>query len=218
MKDFGKFTASEKIITVPPIQIGVDEDGEPVFNEPRELPVLIFRNSEGADWFDLAKQFPHPFYIAVDDNGRIYSMETDFQACQLAGHLIGIDSDFGFTRGIGGTVYGKLWNGTAIVEPEPGPEPTPDEISRRQFFQHLAAIGIISKAEALAAMQGGVIPAPLQVIIDQLPTEDDRFEAQMFVVGAQNFNRLHWLTDKVRQAMAWTVEQRDEFWRDAAKL
>lgn len=121
MKDFGKFTASEKIITVPPIQIGVDGDGEPVFNEPRDLPVLIFRNSEGVDWFDLAKQFPHPFYIAVDDNGRIYSMETDFQACQLAGHLIGIDSDFGFTRGLGGTVYGKLWNGTAIVEPEPEP-------------------------------------------------------------------------------------------------
>lgn len=218
MKDFGIFTAGENIITVPPIQIGIDGDGAPVFSEPRELPVLIFRDKNGVDWFDLAKEFPHPFYIAVDENGRIYSMETDFQATQLAGHLIGIDSDFGYTRGLGGTVYGKLWNGTAIVEPEPEPKPIPDEISRRQFFQHLAAMTIITKAEALAAMQGGVIPAPLQAIIDQLPTEDDRFEAQMFVVGAQNFNRLHWLTDKVRQAMAWTLEQRDEFWREAAKL
>lgn len=116
MKDFGIFTASEKIIAVPPIQIGIDGDGEPVFSEPRELPVLIFRDKNGVDWFDLAKEFPHPFYIAVDDNGRIYSMENDFQACQLAGHLIGIDSDYGYTRGHGGTVYGKIWNGSAIVE------------------------------------------------------------------------------------------------------
>ncbi|MGB3351132.1 MAG: hypothetical protein WBA85_20375 [Brucella anthropi] len=105
-----------------------------------------------------------------------------------------------------------------IQEYAPPTESAPDEISRRQFFQYLAVIGIISKAEALAAMQGGVIPAPLQAIIDQLPTEDDKFNAQMFVVGAQNFNRLHWLTDVVRQAMQWTIDQRDEFWREAAKL
>jgi len=202
MKDFGLFTSfSEK----------VDVDGI-------STSVLIFRNKDGVDWFDIARSDPHPYYIAIDDDGRIYSMEEDFQCSQIAGRLIGIDSDYGYTRGPGGTVYGKIWNGSAIVEPGPETQPIPDEISRRQFFQHLAAMGIISKAEALAAMQGGVIPAPLQVIIDQLPTEDDRFEAQMFVVGAQNFNRLHWLTDKVRQAMAWTFEQRDEFWRDAAKL
>ncbi len=97
-------------------------------------------------------------------------------------------------------------------------EPLPDEISRRQFFQYLAVIGIITKDEALAAMQGGVIPASLQAIIDQLPTDDGKFNAQMFVVGAQNFNRLHWLTDVVREAMHWTLEQRDDFWREAAKL
>lgn len=117
MKDFGKFTAGEKIVTSPPIQIGTDGNGEPVFSEPRKLPVLIFRDKNGVDWFDLAKEFPHPFYIAVDDDGRIYSMETDFQASQIAGHIIGIDSDYGYTRGQGGTVYGKIWNGSAIVEP-----------------------------------------------------------------------------------------------------
>ncbi|WPM81174.1 hypothetical protein R5W60_05630 [Brucella pseudintermedia] len=104
------------------------------------------------------------------------------------------------------------------VPPEHTGQVIPDEISRRQFFQYLAVSGIISKDEALSAMQGGVIPAPLQAIIDQLPTEDDKFNAQMFVVGAQNFNRLHWLTDVVRQAMNWTLEQRDDFWREAAKL
>lgn len=106
----------------------------------------------------------------------------------------------------------------APSEPEQPADPIPDEISRRQFFQYLAVLEIISKAEALAAMQGGAIPAPLQAIIDQLPTDDDKFNAEMFVVGAQNFNRSHWLTDKVRQAMQWTMEQRDEFWREAAKI
>ncbi|TCQ79569.1 hypothetical protein EDF68_104153 [Ochrobactrum sp. BH3] len=102
--------------------------------------------------------------------------------------------------------------------PPPQPEPIPDNISRRQFFQYLAVLEIITRQEALAALQSGAIPAPLQAIIDELPSEDDRFEAQMFIIGAQNFNRLHWLTDRVRLAMQWTLEQRDYFWRSAANL
>lgn len=117
MKDFGKFTASSENVELPPVQIGVDEEGNPVFGTPRLQPVLVFRDASGTDWFELAKQFPHPFYIAVDDEGRIYSMEDDFQRSQIAGHLIGIDSDYGYTRGPTGTVYGKIWNGTAIVDP-----------------------------------------------------------------------------------------------------
>jgi len=219
MKNFGKFTSGREILTVKGEQIGEDEHGNPIFSEPQSYPVLIFRDAKGQDLVDVARANEHPFYIAVNDDGMIISMTDDIEQSQISDHdIIGIDTDYGFTFGQGGNVYGKIWNGTAIVEPEPEPEPIPDEISRRQFFQHLAATAIITKAEALAAMQGGVIPAPLQAIIDQLPTEDDRFEAQMFVVGAQNFNRLHWLTDKVRQAMAWTLEQRDEFWREAAKL
>lgn len=182
---------------------------------------LVFQDIHGVEWHDLVSQFgPFDLYIAVDEIGHVVSMETDPDSMQLGGlEIIGlkVDGEFPFTRGPGGTVYGKVWNGTAIVEPLVT-EPIPDEISRRQFFQYLAVLGIITKAEALAAMQGGIIPAPLQAIIDQLPTEDDRFEAQMFVAGAQNFNRLHWLTDKVRQAMAWTLEQRDDFWREASGL
>ncbi|MEN5275754.1 hypothetical protein ABE527_02275 [Brucella sp. TWI432] len=218
MRDFGKFISSTEIIELPPLPVGLDEEGELIFGEPRKQPVLIFRDINGNDWFDLAKEFPHPFYIAVHDDGRIYSMEPDFQSSQIAGHLIGIDSDFGYTRGHGGTVYGKIWNGAAIVEPEPEPVPIPDEISRRQFFQQLAVMGIITRTDALAAMQGGIIPTPLQAIIDQLPTEDDRFDAQMFVVGAQNFHRLHPLSETVRLSLEWVPEQKDAFWRDAAKL
>lgn len=96
-------------------------------------------------------------------------------------------------------------------------EPVPDSISRRQFFQQLAVQEIITKAEALAAMQTGVIPAPLQAIIDTLP-EENQFEAQMLVIGADTFNRAHPLTEVVRLALGWTEEQRNNFFRDAAKL
>lgn len=111
--------------------------------------------------------------------------------------------------------YGPIFD---YVEPEPMPEPVPDEISRRQFFQQLAVMEIITKADALAAMQGGVIPAPLQAIIDQLPTEDDQFNAQMLVIGADTFNRTHPLAETVRLALEWTEEQKDDFWRDAYKI
>ncbi|GAA0600003.1 hypothetical protein [Paenochrobactrum glaciei] len=104
------------------------------------------------------------------------------------------------------------------VEPEPEPEPIPEEISRRQFFQQLAVMEIITKAEALSALTSGSIPTALQVIIDQLPTEDDQFNAQMLVIGAHSFNRAHPLAEIVRQAMQWTVEQKDDFWSEAAKL
>ncbi len=113
----------------------------------------------------------------------------------------------------------KFINGEVVeYTPPPAPEPIPDDISRRQFFQQLTVMDIITKAEALAAMQGGAIPAPLQAIIDALPTEDDQFQAQMLIVGAASFNRLHPLAETVRLAMGWTDQQKDDFWREAYQL
>lgn len=218
MKNFGKFNSIPEIVQLPPAQIGIDDDGEPIFGPERSVTALFFRNAAGEDICQIAKDDPYNFYIAVDDTGIVFSMTDDIEQSQIAGaDIIGIDEDFGFTFGPGGTVYGKIWDGTAIVEP-PVTEPVPDDISRRQFFQYLAVLEIITRQEALAALQSGAIPAPLQAIIDELPSEDDRFEAQMFIIGAQNFNRLHWLTDRVRLAMQWTLEQRDYFWREAYKL
>lgn len=104
------------------------------------------------------------------------------------------------------------------IDPEPEPEPIPNEISRRQFFQQLSVLDIITRTEAMAALQDGTIPSPLMSIIDSLPTEDDKFNAQMLIVGAQTFNRTHPLAEIVRQAMQWTIEQKDNFWFEAFKL
>lgn len=218
MKNFGKFNSIPEIVQLPPAQIGIDDDGEPIFGPERSVTALFFRNANGEDICQIAKDDPYNFYIAVGDDGLVFSMTDDIEQSQIAGaDIIGIDEDFGFTFGPGGTVYGKLWNGTAIVE-LPVIEPLPDEISRRQFFQYLAVLEIITRQEALAALQSGAIPGPLQAIIDQLPTVDDQFEAQMFIIGAQNFNRLHPLSETVRLSLGWSVEQKDDFWREASKL
>lgn len=103
MKNFGKFTAHNENIDI--------GNGE-------QASVIIFRDVNGVDWFELAAQFPHPWYIVVDDNSVIVSMEESHESTQIAGYtIIGIDSNFGYTRGPGGTVYGKIWDGSAIVEP-----------------------------------------------------------------------------------------------------
>lgn len=115
-------------------------------------------------------------------------------------------------------IYGMHGDIGDYVEPEPIPEPVPNSISRRQFFQQLAVLNIITKQEAISSLQGGSIPTPIQTIIDTLPTEDDKFNAQMLIIGAQTFEINHPLSEIVRQSLQWTVEQRDEFWVNASKL
>ncbi|MEN5278932.1 hypothetical protein ABE527_18545 [Brucella sp. TWI432] len=110
--------------------------------------------------------------------------------------------------------YGPIFD---YVEPEILPEPVPNEISRRQFFQLLAILGLITKNEAKAALQGGAIPAALQALISQLP-DDEQFDAEMLIIGAATFARLHQLCDKIRILFEWTEEQRDNFWHAASKL
>ena len=97
-------------------------------------------------------------------------------------------------------------------------EPIPDSISRRQFFQQLAVMEIITNAEAVAAMQSGTIPSPLQSIVDDLPTEAEKFASTMLIIGADSFQIAHPLTEVVRLAMEWTEEQRNNFFRAASQL
>jgi hypothetical protein len=64
---------------------------------------------------------------------------------------------------------GGLWDGAAFLPPAPGPEPVPDVISRRQLLIALAAAGVVSAEEALAAAQTGAVPAAIAAIFDLLP-------------------------------------------------
>lgn len=108
-------------------------------------------------------------------------------------------------------------NVAPYIPPPPSPEPIPDEISDRQFFQQLAVEKRITEAEALAAVATGTIPAAMQALIAQLPA-DQQFAAKMLVSGATIFRRLHPVADMIRQLYQWTPEQRDAFWLAASKV
>ena len=112
---------------------------------------------------------------------------------------------------------GDTWNGSEIVKPAVPPQAPPPVISDRQFFQQLAALGLISQAEALAAVKTGAIPPDMETLVAQLPAEQ-QFAAQMLISGATQFDRNHPLTDAIRIAFGWTEEQTDDFWRDASAL
>lgn len=95
------------------------------------------------------------------------------------------------------------------------PRPVPPEISDRQFFQALALAGLISQAEALAAVQTGALPAPIAAIVDGLP---DQFGARMLLSGATTFERANPLTDALGGALGYSPAQTDELFRAAAAL
>lgn len=104
-----------------------------------------------------------------------------------------------------------------VPDPKEVPqEPVPASISDRQFFQQLAIAGIISEDEALAS-NAAVIPAPLLVLVNQLP-EEDQFNAKMILSGATTFERNHPLTISIGSAYGMSSDQIDEFFKQASVL
>lgn len=164
---------------------------------------------------------PRRFFIRVDAEGAltgeydsIYGEPSESQIEGMFEVSQAVFAEMSEFQGLRRFIDGKVVEYT----PPPPPPVVPSEISRRQFFQQLAVSGIISNAEAIAALAQGVIPTPLQVLVDQLPTEDDKFNAQMFIIGAATFQRGHPLVDMVRVLLGWTEEQADQFFIDAYKL
>lgn len=101
------------------------------------------------------------------------------------------------------------------VEPPP---PVPGVISRRQFYQGLAVTGKISQAEALAAIKTATLPAALQTMLDGMTDEGAKFEADMLLSGASDFNRSHPLIMVIAITQSMTEQDVDDFWRLCAAL
>ena len=116
-------------------------------------------------------------------------------------------------------IGGKFVDGVYSPPSNSGTKPAASigSISDRQFFQQLAAQGIITQAEALAAVKTGTIPATLQAIVNALPI-DQQFPAQMLLSGATVFERKHPLTSAVGAAYGWSSAQVDQFFIDAGSL
>jgi hypothetical protein len=104
----------------------------------------------------------------------------------------------------------------AALQAQPSVRPPLLPISDRQFFQQAALAGIITQAEALAAVQTGAIPAALQTIVDAIADPQQKFAAQMILSGATTFERNHPLTQSIGSALGWTEDEIDQFFRAAA--
>ncbi|MEE9923966.1 MAG: hypothetical protein PBV01_11455 [Brucella anthropi] len=211
MKIFGKMIETPERVKIPPVQIGVDEDGEPIFGPEQEYPVRIFRNKDGVDWFDLAKTYPHPFYIAVDDSGRIVSMTDDFQQLQIADYaIIGIDDDYGFTFGPGGSVYGMLWTGIEIINPVD--VMTPEE--KRAVMPDLERW----RVNTVIDLEPG-LREKINAAIEALP-EPQRTISRNKLADVQTFKRIDPLFDMLGSTpdIGKTPEDIDAMWETALKL
>ena len=90
-------------------------------------------------------------------------------------------------------------------------------ISDRQFFQQLALDGVISEAEAEAAVATGVIPAAMLALVDALPA-GQRFGARMMLMGATVFERHHPLTETIGALYGWDSARIDRLFEHAASL
>jgi hypothetical protein len=104
-----------------------------------------------------------------------------------------------------------------VPDPIAPSDPVPSAISDRQFFQQLAAQGLVTQDEALAAVKTGDIPAALQHVVDGLPP-GQQFEATMIISGATTFQRSHPLTVAIGIACGRTSDQIDALFRAAAVL
>ncbi|MQT14375.1 hypothetical protein [Segnochrobactrum spirostomi] len=109
-----------------------------------------------------------------------------------------------------------MWAGSAdagisIAAPA---APPPPAISRRQFFEQAARLGLITEAEALAAAARGDIPAAIEAVIAALPA-DKQFGARMLVAAAGTFEAATPLAAAIGAATGIDI---DAFFRAAAAL
>jgi hypothetical protein len=117
----------------------------------------------------------------------------------------------------------EVFQPTEPPSPVPLFEESPPHISDRQFGRGLWEEKIITFDECSAFVSSGVVPPPLQAIIDTLPDDDTgeptpRKIAIIFIQGAKEYQFDHPLVDVVRQAQQWTVEHLRERWTYWATL
>lgn len=97
------------------------------------------------------------------------------------------------------------------------PRPVPAVISRRQMLLALAAGGIITPAEALAAATVGTAPAAIDAVFARLPPSD-ALAARITFATMSEVERAHPLIGAMIGAGLVAAEQADDLFRLAATL
>ena len=118
----------------------------------------------------------------------------------------------------------KRWSATATVramtvEEYAAAHTVPSVISDRQFYQQLAVLGMITEAEAIAAVGTGAIPSEMRAALNSLPASI-QFGATMKLTGATTFERDDALVAvfAAAQTPPMTSDQLDALWRAASAL
>lgn len=175
---------------------------------------LSFQNANGVEWQDLVAQFgPFDFYIAITDEGRIVSMESDPDASQIADmEIIGINvsEDFNYTNGPGGTIYGKVWDGATIKDPDEAT--TPEEIRAQMPDLERWRVNTIIDLEP-------GLREKIDAAIDAMP-EPQRTISKNKLADVQMFSRTDPLFDLIGSdpSIGKTPEDIDAMWQAAASL
>ena len=204
MKNFGKLVASKEEIT-----LGNDIKGDKgnIVQKAGTVKINVLKDKDGNKWHDLFKQYPHKFYIAVDDNKHIISMTDDPEASQIAGFdIIGIDENYGETFGQGGSVYGKLWDGEKIVA---APEVF-SPLTARQFWQAALVIGV--REENLVTDIANK-DSPFYIA-----DEEERESVLIDITKATSFTRDFPLLKKMAEVNKIPDAQLDTLWNWAANI
>jgi hypothetical protein len=97
------------------------------------------------------------------------------------------------------------------------PPPVPSAISRRQLLIALAATGLITEAEALAAAKTGEAPAVIDAVFAKLPKEQ-ALAARITWAAMTVVERDHPLVQAIIDARIAPAEQVDALFRTAAQL
>lgn len=95
---------------------------------------------------------------------------------------------------------------------------TPPSISRRQFFQILAIKGYITKEEALAATNGSSLPTEMFNILEMIPDEDIRWDAQMNLTGSSEFEYSNPFVDFFRVMKGLSEYELKQLWKEGYNL
>lgn len=202
---------------------------------PTEVPpgfpaaaMFCRRISDGVDWYEYLAtggelSADTVKMTGIETNGALVIQAVATEADRLFPQNCRLIEVAGLTEtdpdALFAAHHGRIYDPVSgeIGGPYVPPAPVPD-ISDRQFFQQLSIDGVISEEDALAAVQTGFIPPPLQVIVDAIEDPAAKFAAKMLISGATVFQRSHPMSEAIRIARGMSPEDCDDFFRASAAL
>jgi hypothetical protein len=137
-----------------------------------------------ADW----GEGPHPYTVAPDDPAPVAVAIRDY----VAANSVAI---------------------AAYVAPPPPVPPVPSNVTRRQMLIGLQRAGFITANEMKLAAKTGTLPAAVQTVFNQLPTQTERDEAEATWASMSQCERSSPLVAALAASQGLTSSQVDDLFQ-----